>query len=254
MATRYAPSIRLGTCADRLKFLTLLNQAQGESSPQHASVMSLVRSQLARRASAPPPKPQYSTAPGPDLVPLLTRVKQSAHDNHAVPTYISTLRPRPLSELKGRRRVPTYVVESNGLPFLRVGKPQSPVLGRVLRQKGKKRATRTTQLLQLNTEELPFVALEDAWENRLRQLAEKEGLAGTVGSQYEATYGQSVKAGMQYLGHALSTERADMIARGRALLKIVDAERELAVKEKEERTAQRREAWEKRMAQEGTPV
>jgi len=117
----------------------------------------------------------------------------------------------------------------------------------VLRQKGRKRAERAALVQQLSAEEIPFVAQEDAWEERLRKLAEEEGIPHAIGpSSREGTYHQTVAVGIRYLVDALAAEKADMIARGRAMLKIVDAERDLAGKEKEERKRLRRAAWEAR--------
>lgn len=235
------------------KFLNFLNQAQTTSSREYPSVLSLLRSRLERRASLLPSKPRPTTAPGPDLVPLLTRVKPSAKGRSDALIYVPTVRPRPLEDLKGRRRVPIFVTESNGFPFLRVGKPNSPVLSRVLRQKSRKRSERATLRQQLRTEEIPFVAQEDAWEAALARLADEEGQAHILGTRSSGeTYRQGTKDAIRHLEGVLDAEKADMIARGRALLNLVEAERELAGREKqerEERKVHRREAWEAKMAE-----
>ncbi len=151
--------------------------------------------------------------------------------------------------------MPVMVVTSHLMPFLRVGKPQSPVLSRVLRQKGRKRSARSQLWRHLSDEELPFARQEDMWEAEVRRLLGQERNGKQQRAPFhrgsgpsEESYAGSVSASMAYLSEKLGAEKEDMMARGRALWGIVKAERALAEKEKAEKSEERRRRWLERKA------
>ncbi|EFX06059.1 ubiquitin-conjugating enzyme [Grosmannia clavigera kw1407] len=252
-----SPRLVLGALNNGYKFLNLLAEAQTPSSPAHASILAFLRKPIAAETIAKSTKAPRTrsknrkrttlpSAPHPDTVPLLTRrtipgSEESSPDNQFTfqhYEYVSTARPRPLSELSrtidGRRRVPRLATDATGLPFLRLGRPQSPVLSRVIRQKGRKRRDRMQLASELQRDELDFAAQEDLWEASVEKLLSDERQESGFGQgRREPTYAQGVSAGINYLNAKLNTEMADMLARSRAMLRIVDEEKALAEKEAE---------------------
>lgn len=161
--------------------------------------------------------------------------------------YVPGSPPRPLADIPGGiRRVPKFVAEASGIPFLRMGKPQSPILSRAIRLKGQKRRHRAQVASVLLREEINFVAQEDAWEaNLVRALKEGPSNAATTAflrdAAREPTYRNAVATAISYLNAQLNVETADLLARARGFLQIVDRERELAEKEEKERQTRREE-------------
>ena len=150
--------------------------------------------------------------------------------------YASTQRPLALARLSGGvRRLPT-LDECNGVPFLRLRRPQPPGLSRVLRQKAMKRQARTTKVIRLMEVDAREAKWEDGWERSVGGLlgglgegeVDKKGGRG----DREGTFGESVQRSVTYVSGALDAERVDMIARGKAMWKIVEAERALAKEER----------------------
>ncbi|TPX14538.1 uncharacterized protein E0L32_005230 [Thyridium curvatum] len=229
--------------------LDLLTRAANPSSSEHASILSFLHSRLASVLASrayfsdpanPPPK-HPSTAPHPARTPLLTK-------DPATGTYSPTARPLPQEKLggSGRRKVPRLAATAAGHPFLRVRKPQSPALSRVLRDLGDKRQARITLALELDEEGRWLAETEDEWEARLGGAAEDGSAGGPAAKKKKETYAASAVLGRQYLNGKLNGEKADMIARAAAMLRVVEAEAEAAAREKEERKARRRAAWEAR--------
>jgi hypothetical protein len=70
-------------------------------------------------------------------------------------------RPRPLSELSGRRHVP-ILVSGNGTPYLRIKKPQSPFLSRIIRDKALARQKKVDKIEELG-ERMSWADDEDEW-------------------------------------------------------------------------------------------
>ncbi len=186
-------------------------------------------------------KPKPSTAPRPDTVPLLTRVPPNPKTPNQ-PAYVSTFRPRPLPELTGHRRIPVFAVTANKMPFLRLRKPPSPVLSRVLRQKGFKRSQRAGKMRELGEEEMPFAEQEDMWEGEVGRLLSREPYTPTRKSA-EGTYTTPLLIWRTHLSRKLNDEKKDMMARGKALWEIVKQEKALAEREKAERREDRRKRW-----------
>ncbi len=171
--------------------------------------------------------------------------------------YVPTQGSRPLADLPRRRLVPRLITEASGIPFLRMGRPQPPVLSRLLRIKGQRRRARAELASRLSRTGMVLAAQEDAWEaNLARGLAaagerpgpEAAGGQVSAASEKRETYRRSVAVGIAYLSNQLNVEMADMLARGKAYLQIVDRERALAQQEDREREA--REAKEAQEAQE----
>jgi hypothetical protein len=84
-------------------------------------------------------------------------------------------RPRPVSELggSGRRRVPYIAGEPNGMGFLRIKKPQSPYLSRMLRDAQKLKNKHTDR-----KEEMENISQIGKWESYWDESIENTGANG----------------------------------------------------------------------------
>lgn len=246
------------------RFLSLLARAQDASSPQHADVVAFLRQ---RQASFPPPRPIITPAEPerPRPPPLLTRV--SGPDEP--PVYQATARPLPLEQLSGGVRKVPVLDETSNMGFLRLGKPQSHWHANFLRRKAERRQARISALQELWEDGRHAAAVEDAWENVLARLAQREGVDGDFvdESDYLKVSNHSTpigpyervvrKFGVDHISKKLNEEATDVIARTTAMLDIAEAEMKLAKQEKMERTERRRRAWEERqrlLAQGGGPT
>ncbi|PVI08581.1 hypothetical protein DM02DRAFT_6491 [Periconia macrospinosa] len=78
----------------------------------------------------------------------------------------AVLNVRPHANVSGPRHVP-ILASANGIPFLRLGKPQSPALSRVLRQKLQSRTKRFHEKTLLSNYWSPIARQEDAWDDIL---------------------------------------------------------------------------------------
>jgi hypothetical protein len=94
--------------------------------------------------------------------------------------------------------------------------------------------------MDLVDEAQPAAELEDAWEAEVRRLLRAEGPSDSAAAAGDATHGRetfrkSVKLAIAELTRVLNEEHVDMVARGKALWKLVEEERLLAEKEAAER-------------------
>ncbi|ROW08311.1 hypothetical protein VMCG_03203 [Cytospora schulzeri] len=238
------------------RFLTLLTEAHEPSNTQHASVVSFLRDRQSRFPPADQPKrvePETKSIRYAEL-PLLTKVSGPGER----PVYGSTFRPRPLAELSGgTRRIPVLEEANGGIPFLRIGKPQSHYLGSYIQRKGARRQHQVSLLQQLSEEAKSDAQEEDMWEDELARLADEEGveLEGYGGGVPErrgaGSYEHSVKVSMEYVAQRLNNEVEDMKARAVAMLDIVDEEKRLAAEEEMERKRMKR--WERNVRRRTKP-
>ncbi|KAJ4412447.1 E2 ubiquitin-conjugating protein mms2 [Gnomoniopsis sp. IMI 355080] len=240
------------------RFLTILTRAQDASSASHAEVVKFLRD---RQKAFPPPRPPPAAAPPkPCPTPLLTKVSEPGER----PVYKSTVRPLPLSKISGgTRKVPVFV-DAQGIPFLRIGKPESHSHANFLKRKAMRRQERITHFQELYEDRVQEASEEDQWEATLLKLAKRESvtIADVVG---KGGTGQKMKSGNQlrlqqtesgtyewnmrefgvnYLAMKLRDEMVDMQARATAMLDLVDEERRLAELEKREKKERRRAARE----------
>ncbi|CAK7242768.1 MAG: E2 ubiquitin-conjugating protein mms2 [Sporothrix thermara] len=271
-----SPRLVLAALNAGYKFLDLLDAAKIAGSPSHKSVVEALErrpppkrpppplrtrdERAAKRAKKKAMKEQGISAADKQEKrrhpPIITRrvipgTEQLSPDGTVIThlyDYVPTEGPRPLSELpggveNGRRRVPRLVTEATGIPFLRLGKPQSPILSRALRFKIAKRRERTLLASNLMKDDAAFAEEEDIWEfNLARALTEAGGPGAKEFAESvarEPTYRSSVVAGAAHLNRLLNLETADMLLRSRAYLQIVDRERDLAEKEEKERQARK---------------
>lgn len=223
-----------------------MTSAHDPSSTQHGSVVTFLRDRQSR--FPPPDQPQRPEAQTKSVrlaeLPLLTKVSGPGEK----PVYRSTFRPRPLPELSGgTRRVPVLEEANGGIPFLRIGKPQSHYLGSYIHRKGARRQHQVGLMQHLAEEAKPDAQEEDMWENQLARLAAAEGVAleGGGGGREGANvrYEHSVRLGIDYVAQKLNSEVEDMKARAVAMLDIVDEEKRLAAEE--EKMKKRMKNWER---------
>ncbi|KAF2632246.1 hypothetical protein BU25DRAFT_331967 [Macroventuria anomochaeta] len=101
------------------------------------------------RRPAPPPPP----APHPS----------GKHPLAVLPPERAVLNVRPYAQVSGARKVPV-MASANGIPFLRLTKPQPASLSRVIRQKLTRRIGRFHQRIELGKYWLPLAKQEDEWD------------------------------------------------------------------------------------------
>lgn len=262
----------------------LLDAATNPTSTHHATITAFLETRLAerqrslslRREPAKPTKPRRPPAvPRPGTIPLLVNVTPppSPADPDPAPVYATPSRPRPQSELggTGRRKVPRLDMAGD-LPFLRLTKPQPPLLSRVLGQKIKRRAERMRDVMAFTDEALPEAQLEDQWDRAMAGLVREEKGAASlspprrlwqqnVGPDWQDRHDVGAGSGRDERSHAfalyqhgvvplfsaLSRERTDSVARADAMRRLIHQEKDLAAREKAQRAADKRARWEARM-------
>jgi hypothetical protein len=90
------------------------------------------------------------------------------HPLAVLPPERAVLNVRPHAKTSGPRHVP-ILASANGIPFLRLTKPQPPALSRVLRQKLNRRIERFHRRVLLTNYWLPIGQEEDKWDDILRK-------------------------------------------------------------------------------------
>lgn len=223
------------------QFLSVLKAAQHAPSPDHDSLVAFLREDAAAAAGrlAASDEPPSPWAPRPGTIPLLTKVEpRPGSTSTTAPRYEATLRPLPRAQLTGGVRKLPLLESGNGIPFLRLGKPQSPVLSRVVRQKGARLQKQIAKRKALTEEDLVAAREEDQWDGLMRDLGAREETA------QKARFADPVVASIAEARAWLVADREDRVARAKAMWDIVVKERALSKKETEERKARRKERWE----------
>lgn len=155
-----------------------------------------------------------------------------------------------MSEIKGRRRRVPYLVVTQGIPFLRYGKPQPVSLGRYLRQRVQWEQKQWTEKSSLEKS----IALAE-WEDRWDYIVEKEHgildgqhgtpqLDGCVRATNVSSDGKSWTQVLRVTGEeicgkikASNEKNAEM---GKRMWEVVVKEKELAKQEKIQQRSERR--------------
>ncbi|KPM34498.1 hypothetical protein AK830_g12076 [Neonectria ditissima] len=216
------------------KFLTMFTKAQDSSTAEYAMIVNHLRKRANEaalsRSKLPPQKPRRSWKRTP---PLLTRI---SHPD-APPKYISTVRPRPKSEFNGDRKVPVFGATAEGLPYLRVQKPQPRLMSMTIHKKQKVFVGKGRKLEEIDEVHMPAAEQEDNWERLVRKELKAAGMQEEAA--YDGPLGDYQRS--QVLSRMWHTNRMtktwkDWVARGSALHQIAEEERILA--EKETRIAQ----------------
>jgi len=142
------------------------------------------------------------------------------------------IRPRPLSELSGRRHVP-ILTTANGIPFLRFKKPQSPFLSRVLRDKINQRQKMLDHIERLEPD-IVWAADEDEWEQLV---------GGKDARTDPVSYEREMIKAKKEPEKKLDRYGKKAVQVSRQMLKVVDEEKKLF---EEERIQRRKEKSQKR--------
>lgn len=123
-----------------------------------------------RRTPPPPPPPHPS----------------GKHPLAILPPDRAVLNARPYANVTGPRKVP-IIAGANGIPFLRLTKPQPAALSRVLRQKLARRISRFHNRVELGNYWLPLAKQEDEWDVlMMAQLKLREDRVKWTDAVYEA--------------------------------------------------------------------
>ncbi len=145
---------------------------------------------------------------------------------------------RPYHDLSGRRQVPK-LVNANRVPFLRVKKPQSPYVSRIIRNTVKTREKRIALSARL-AEQIPIAQTEDKWDDIIFKVF---GLEEVTGSAWSHELHQAIHENQNLQTSAIQ-KRADLSARMHSIVeqeKMLAAEEEqLMKKEKYQRIKDRR--------------
>ncbi|KAK3349860.1 hypothetical protein B0T25DRAFT_582704 [Lasiosphaeria hispida] len=227
-----SPRLVVSALKNGYRFLTLLDAAANPAANprQHAEVISflnknntrILRDRTAKAANTPPPPPPPERPP---LVPLLTRIKEATP--MSPPVYASTLRPRPLGELKGGRRTIPHLDEHMGVPFLRFSKPTPPALSTMLRNKANNRQRRIFKMVEIRETLMPEAVEEDRWEDIVARELARQGLPCERDGPDES-YKGVMRQVEREISRGVNREAEDFVARGNALWKIVEEEKRLA--------------------------
>ncbi|KAG5974434.1 hypothetical protein E4U58_003050 [Claviceps cyperi] len=211
-------SLRLvyASMAAGYKFLSLLVRAQDRTSTEYTQVISHLRSMPPPPNRTPPPPPPKL----PPKEPFLVNISKTDAP-HYVPTY----------RLQSKYHNLNLCATSDGLPFLRLKKPQPPALSKMIGQKGI--FYRKTMLRWLETDEEPTwqATQEDKWEDLMATQMRQEGLSGVEVCDAEASrlltssYRWSVKLTKLWWEWKLEKMWRDWMARGEALNKYYEEEK-----------------------------
>ncbi|ESZ97465.1 hypothetical protein SBOR_2154 [Sclerotinia borealis F-4128] len=150
------------------------------------------------------------------------------------------VRPLPFEKLSGPRHVPIFAraMASN---FLRIQKPQSPYLSRVLRDKIETRQKRIDHRLRIELLEEIAIA-ENIWEDIVEDQLEKEGLSVDNWNKKQPGLGWGVgdwEKDLQFADDSLkcllSADALKVVEMSKLQLEIVDQEKELWRQERGQR-------------------
>lgn len=131
---------------------------------------------------------------------------------------------RPYAKVNGPRQVP-ILSSANGVPFLRLTKPQPANLSRVLRQKLDRRLERFHERVILSHYEMPLATQEDQWDEMLRREL------GLVEGHGEARWADAVALAQRENVKWYEQEMAKDRLTAAKMQKIVDQETALAIQE-----------------------
>ncbi|KAH9844611.1 putative complex I LYR family protein [Teratosphaeria destructans] len=160
-------------------------------------------------------------------------------------------RPLPLEQLSGRRKVPA-LFNAQGLPVLRIKKPQPQSLSGYIADKLSQRQKRHDLRHRLD-EELNMARMEDEWDRIVDQQFGERGTCSKdagghlfqrqfFGQQEPRWSGEFLRASRN-LADQLKVQRERNIEIRDKMMEVVAKERELYEKEKAERTAEGRSKW-----------
>ncbi len=159
------------------------------------------------------------------------------------------IRPAPFEKLTARRRLP-HIAVTGGYPLLRLGKPQSPFLSRVLRDKLKQKQKELDRAQELELQE-EIGRTEDEWEavveRTTRRVLYREGPDGLQPKKSWRTDTRGERARIQ---QDFTRETRKAREAGERMARIVEKEKALAQEERKLRKHLKLEAKKARKLQE----
>jgi cytochrome c556 len=214
----------------------LLHSASSGDAVAHSKVITLLR-EVQEKGNIERAKQQENPTIFLSLFaggPVIKRPKPLRPAPYPGAPKVLDVRPRPKEELTGTRKVPKLLA-MNGYPVLRFKKPQSAYLTRILSQKMDKKVRRMANTVKLD-ELGPIAHGEDVWDAVLSK---------TAGIQYnrkEPRWAESIVTISEEIKDDIWKDYTKVKETARRMLKIVDAEAELAEKEKMEWRREKRRA------------
>ncbi|KAF2657534.1 hypothetical protein K491DRAFT_594887 [Lophiostoma macrostomum CBS 122681] len=145
----------------------------------------------------------------------------------SLPPEQAVLNVRPYTKVSGPRHVPV-LCSANGVPFLRLKKPQPPSLSRVLRQKLARKIMRFDVKVLLNNYWIPLSRQEDVWDAIVYQ---EHGIDSKGGRDPEGRWVDAMESAYADNVRLYEAELATDKALSRNMQGIVDKETALAVSE-----------------------
>lgn len=136
----------------------------------------------------------------------------------------------PREKVEGIRRVP-FLVNANGLPFVRWRKDQPKNVSRMIRQQLKQRQNYFNRKAYIEEQYLPLAKLEDQWDCILERFSDDPEFFREVDVSYQRPVIEVLRD-MRKWWSEKQKKTAELV---RKMTYIVDRERELARKEAEER-------------------
>lgn len=138
---------------------------------------------------------------------------------------------RPFRHVSGRRRVP-HLVCTNGVPFLRIRKPQSQYLGRIIRDDARlfqKRIERMWKLREL----IKFADDEDRWDEVLESACDVKRDRG------EGAWSKEIGMAKQQVMLGIQAHRQKRLGMARKMQEIAEKEQALADEEQLQRKTEK---------------
>ena len=173
-------------------------------------------------------KPQPEP-PKPNVAPRAPASKTASKQQSRSYPSRSPVLERPYLQISGRRHVPT-LVDANRFPFLRIKKPQSPLIGALIRRAARLREKRQLQRVRFE-KEIRLGKEEDEWDRLL-------GLEFGLSEPRQSWKDESAEVLRETKKrHDAAVERKISIAREMTI--IVEKEKALALHEKMEKKNQK---------------
>ncbi|KAF2461058.1 hypothetical protein BDY21DRAFT_315015 [Lineolata rhizophorae] len=196
--------------------LDLLDKAAAGDAASISHLQALFPRAPSHLTRAPRPKPPARKGPSPP------------------PPGQKLLEVRPRPTVSGIRHVPRYV-RANRFPMLRVKKPQPKVLSGMIRNRLKALQRWTEQMDAINMDQVPAAQLEDRWELDMDALRGVSPPSDAEKAENDASFTDAENESMSTIAHRLIRLRKKSRDNAVRMLDIVEQEKALAKKEREER-------------------
>jgi hypothetical protein len=143
-----------------------------------------------------------------------------------LPPERAVLNVRPYAKTSGPRHVP-IIASANGVPFLRLSKPQPPALSRMLRQRLNTRINTFHLKVMLANWWMPMANQEDEWD----ALVEMHAGRGMDGDEGEVKWVDAISLSERENREVYERYQLNERDTTRRMQRIVDLEMKLALKE-----------------------